>query len=276
MEVNRESTLLIQAGQASRHYWRDLWRFRELFLLLAWRDILVRYKQTVIGISWAVLRPLLTMLVFTFVFGRLAKLPSEGVPYPLLVFAGLLPWQFFSTALSEAGSSLLSNSAMISKIYFPRVIVPSSAIIVGLVDLLIAGVLFFMLMAWYEIHFTWNLVFLPFFVGIAIAAALGAGLLVSALNVKYRDFRYIVPFVLQLGLYISPVGFSSQVVPEQYRSLYALNPMVGVIEGVRWSTLGTGSVPYVHVVTACTVALVLLVSGFVVFRKTEKTFADII
>jgi lipopolysaccharide transport system permease protein len=269
--------LVIEAGHSESRYWKDLWRYRELFYFLAWRDILVRYKQTVIGIIWALIRPFLTMLVFTFVFGSLAKLPSGSVPYPVLVFAGLLPWQFFSSSLAEASNSLITSSNLISKIYFPRIIIPGSAIIVSLVDLAISGVFLFALMAWYGIMPGWNMLTLPIFIIIAFSASLGAGLWLSALTVKYRDFRFVVPFLVQFGLYISPVGFSSAIVPEQWRWLYSLNPMVGVIDGFRWALLGGEYQLYWpgFIISNCLV-LLILVSGIWYFRKTERTFADII
>ena len=233
-----QSVLIIEAGRAERHYWRDLWRYRELFFFLAWRDILVRYKQTVIGMVWALGRPLITMMVFTLVFSKLAKLPSEGVPYPILVFAALLPWQFFSSAFSGAGDSLISNAGMISKVYFPRLVIPTSAVIVSFVDFLISGIILIGLMIWYGFAPNLRMLTLPLFILVAFASAMGAGLWIAALNVKYRDFRIIVPFVVQFGLYISPVGFSSSIVPEQWRLLYSINPMVGVIDGFRWAILG--------------------------------------
>jgi lipopolysaccharide transport system permease protein len=272
---NRE--LVIEAGHSESRYWKDLWRYRELFYFLAWRDILVRYKQTVIGIVWALIRPFLTMLVFTFVFGNLAKLPSGSVPYPVLVFAGLLPWQFFSSALSESSSSLVNSSNLIAKIYFPRIIIPGSAIIVSLVDFLISGCFLIVLMVWYGIVPGWNILLLPIFIIITFIAALGAGLWLSALTVKYRDFRFVVPFLVQFGLYISPVGFSSAIVPEQWRWLYSLNPMVGVIDGFRWALLGGEYQLYWpgFILSNCLLVL-LFVSGIWYFRKTERTFADII
>jgi lipopolysaccharide transport system permease protein len=270
-------TLIIEAGRTERHYWKDLWRYRELFFFLAWRDILVRYKQTAIGVAWALLRPLLTMLVFTLVFGRLAKLPSGGVPYPILVFAALLPWQFFSNAFTEAGNSLISNSAMITKVYFPRLVIPTSAVIVSFVDFLISGAILVALMIWYGFIPNWRIFTLPVFILITFAAATGTGLWIAALNVKYRDFRYIIPFVVQLGLYISPVGFSSNIVPEKWRLLYSVNPMVGVIDGFRWAIMGSNSQIYMpgFVLSLLLVAAVL-VTGVIFFRKTEKTFADLI
>lgn len=270
--------LIIEAGKGERHYWRDLWRFRELFLFLAWRDILVRYKQTLIGIAWAVLRPILTMVVFTIIFGKLAKLPSEGnAPYAIMVFAAMLPWQFFANAFSEAGGSLITNASMISKVYFPRLIVPTSAVIVSLVDLLISTVILAALMAWYGYLPSTRVLALPLFTLMAFAAALGVGLWIAALNVKYRDFRYIIPFIVQFGLYVSPVGFSSTIVPEEWRLLYSLNPMVGVIDGFRWAILGGGTVLYWPGLSLSIVlVMVLLVTGVVYFRRTEKTFADVI
>jgi len=269
--------LIIEAGRTERHYWADLWRYRELFYFLAWRDLVVRYKQTAIGVAWSVLRPVLTMVVFTLVFGKLAKLPSENVPYPILVFAALLPWQLFATAFSEAGNSLISNANMISKVYFPRLIVPASTAIVSCVDFLISLLILAVLMAWYGIGPDWRILALPVFVIIALAAALGAGLWTAALNVRYRDVRFVIPFAVQLGLYISPVGFSSSVIPENWRLLYSVNPMVGVIDGFRWAILG-GEVPLYWPGMALSVGLIVgtLATGIAYFRATEKTFADVI
>ncbi|HEY9608357.1 ABC transporter permease [Allocoleopsis sp.] len=236
--------LVIEAGRAERQYWKDLWRYRELFYFLAWRDILVRYKQTAIGIAWALIRPFLTMIVFTVVFGTLAKLPSEGVPYPILVFAAMLPWQFFANSLSECSNSLISNANLISKVYFPRLIVPTSAVVVSVVDFMISGIILLGLMAWYNFVPSWRILTLPLFILIAFAAALEPGLWLASLNVQYPDFRFIVPFIIQFGLYVSPVGFSSSVVPEKWRFLYSVNPMVGVIDGFRWAILGGGAQRY--------------------------------
>jgi len=272
-----QSVLVLEAGRAERHYWRDLWRYRELFFFLAWRDILVRYKQTVIGIVWALGRPLITMMVFTLVFSKLAKLPSEGVPYPILVFAALLPWQFFASAFSGAGDSLISNAGMISKVYFPRLVIPASAVIVSFADFLISGIILVGLMVWYGFAPNLRMLTLPLFIFVAFAAAMGAGLWIAALNVKYRDFRIIVPFVVQFGLYVSPVGFSSSIVPEQWRLLYSLNPMVGVIDGFRWAILGGNTQLYwPGFFLSLFLVLVILVTGIDYFRKTEKTFADVI
>lgn len=269
--------LIIEAGRTERQYWQDLWRYRELFYFLAWRDILVRYKQTIIGIAWALIRPLLTMLVFTIVFGNLAKLPSEGAPYPIMVFAGMLPWQFFANALAESSNSLISNSNLIAKVYFPRLIIPASAVIVSFVDFMISGIILLGLMAWYNFIPTWRIFTLPFFIAIAFAASMGAGLWLASLNVKYRDFRYIVPFIVQFGLYISPVGFSSTIVPEKWRLLYSLNPIVGVIDGFRWAILGGESKIYFPgFLLSLTLVGLILSTGIWYFRKTEKTFADVI
>ena len=269
--------IVIEAGRTEAQYWRDLWRYRELFYFLSWRDILVRYKQTVIGIAWALIRPLLTMVVFTVVFGKIAKLPSGGVPYPILVFAAMLPWQFFATALSEASNSLIGNSNLISKIYFPRLIVPAGSVITSFVDFLISGAFLVTLMAWYRFVPDWRLATLPLFILLAFAGAMGSGLFLAALNVKYRDFRYIVPFIVQFGMYISPVGFSSSVVPEKWRLLYSLNPMVGVIDGFRWALLRGQSRLYLPgLLASILLTSVLCLSGIWYFRKTERTFADVI
>lgn len=269
--------LIIEAGRTERQYWQDLWRYRELFYFLAWRDILVRYKQTIIGIAWALIRPLLTMVVFTIVFGNLAKLPSEGAPYPIMVFAGMLPWQFFANALAECSNSLISNSNLIAKVYFPRLIIPASAVIVSFVDFMISGIILLGLMVWYNFIPTWRIISLPFFIAIAFAASMGAGLWLASLNVKYRDFRYIVPFIVQFGLYISPVGFSSTIVPEKWRLLYSLNPIVGVIDGFRWAILGGESKIYFPgFLLSLTLVGLILGTGIWYFRKTEKTFADVI
>ena len=269
--------LTIEAGKSSRQYWKDLWRYRELFYFLAWRDVLVRYKQTVIGFAWALIRPLLTMLVFTLVFGHLAKLPSENSPYPILVFAALLPWQFFANAFTEAGNSLISDASLISKVYFPRLIVPTSAVIVSFVDFLISGIILAGLMIWYGFYPSWRICTLPLFILMAFAVAMGAGLWISALNVKYRDFRYIIPFMVQLGLYISPVGFSSSIVPDAWRLLYSANPMVGVIDGFRWAILGGNSQLYwPGLLLSLGLVISILVSGIYFFRSTERRFADLI
>lgn len=273
--------LIIEAGRTERHYWRDLWRYRELFAFLAWRDILVRYKQTAVGVAWALLQPFLTMIVFTVIFGKLAGLPSGGVPYPILVFSAMLPWQFFANALSGASGSIVGNAGLISKVYFPRLIVPASAIVVSLVDFAVSFGLLAALMVWFQFIPSWRFLLLPAFILVAFATALGVGLWITALNVKYRDFKYVLPFVVQFGLYVSPVGFSSSVVRDKFGEsaflLYSLNPMVGVIDGFRWAILG-GTTPIYWPGFAVSLALVglLLASGLWYFRRTERTFADVI
>jgi lipopolysaccharide transport system permease protein len=272
-----EPVLVLEPGRAEQHYWRDLWHYRELFAILAWRDVAVRYKQTAIGVAWAVVRPFLTMVVFTLVFGRLAKLPSVGAPYPVMVFAGMLPWFLFSTILSEASNSLVANTNLVGKVYFPRIIIPSATAVVALVDLGINLVMLAGLMAWFGFLPSWRILFLPFFVMFATLASLGPSLLMTALNVKYRDFRYIIPFVVQFGLYVSPVGFSSAVVPEKWRFWYYLNPVVGPIDGFRWCLLRPGaSFHPIELVYSGAGTLVLLWLGIVYFRATEKSFADVI
>jgi lipopolysaccharide transport system permease protein len=272
-----QQILIIEAGKSERHYWRDLWQYRELFYFLAWRDILVRYKQTVIGLAWSLLQPFVTMVVFTLVFGKLAKLPSGNVPYPILVFAAQLPWQFFANAFSQAGNSLIGNANMISKVYFPRLVIPASAVIVSFLDFLISGVLLVGLMVWYGFMPDWHIITLPIFIFIAFAAAMGAGLWIASLNVTYRDFRYIIPFVVQIGLYISPVGFSSSIVPDKWRLLYSANPMVGVIDGFRWAILGGDAQLYwPGFALSMSLVIFLLITGIIYFRKTERRFADII
>jgi lipopolysaccharide transport system permease protein len=273
-----EFELVLEPGRAERHYWRDLYRYRELFYILAWRDIAVRYKQTVLGVAWALIRPFLTMLIFTVVFGRIAKLPSEGeAPYPLLVLAGMLPWTLFSTALGEASNSLVANANLISKVYFPRVIVPTSAVVVAFVDFLVSLLLLAAVMAYFRFVPGWQVLLLPVFLLLALLASLGPGLYMTALNVKYRDFRYIIPFIVQFGLYVSPVGFSSHVVPEKWRLLYSLNPIVGVIDGFRWCLLGGQSVMDWRGFALSTAASALFLwLGIAKFRSMERSFADII
>lgn len=277
MKNSDQTEIIIEAGRTEAQYWRDLYRYRELFYFLSWRDILVRYKQTVIGAVWAVLRPFLTMVIFTIVFGKLAKLPSEGAPYPILVFSAVLPWQLFANALSEASNSLIGNANLISKIYFPRLIIPASSVITSFVDFLISGIILVALMIWYQFVPGWRVVTLPFFVAIAFVASIGCGLWLAALNVKYRDFRYIIPFIVQFGLFISPVGFSSSIVPGKWRLLYSMNPMVGVIDGFRWAIIGGEILIYwPGFFLSLSLVAIILVTGVRYFRKTEKTFADVI
>jgi len=270
--------IIIEPGRTEKNYWTDLWRYRELFIILSWRDLAVRYKQTIIGILWAIIRPLLTMIVFTVMFGRVAKLPSDGhAPYALMVFAAMLPWMLFSNSLSEASNSLIGNANLISKVYFPRMIVPSATIITALVDFLISFVILVAMMIYYQFMPGWHILFIPFFIILALLASFGPGLWITALNVKYRDFRYVIPFIVQFGLYISPVGFSSNVVPENWRLLYSLNPMVGVIDGFRWCILGGNSPLYLPgFLLSMAIIVFFLWLGVTRFRKMEKTFADII
>mgnify|MGYP001678565641 FL=1 len=275
--TNAGFDLIIEPNRTTGAFFRELLRYRELFYFLAWRDILVRYKQTVIGIAWSVIRPLLTMLVFTVVFGRLARLPNEGVPYPILVFSAMLPWQYFANAMQESSNSLIAESRLISKVYFPRLIVPASSVIVSAADFLISLALLGLLMLGYSFVPSWTFLFMPFFFLLATLAALGAGFWLSALNVKYRDFRYIVPFLVQFGLYVSPVGFSSSVVPERWRLLYSLNPMVGGIDGFRWCVQGTASSLYLPgFLISAAISVLAFSSGVWFFRRTERFFADFI
>jgi lipopolysaccharide transport system permease protein len=272
------SEIIIEAGRTEKNYWGDLWRYRELFLILAWRDLSVRYKQTIIGILWAILRPLLTMVIFTIIFSRIAKLPSDGsAPYALMVFAAMLPWSLFSSSLTESSNSLIDNTNLISKVYFPRLIMPAATLITAFVDFLISFVILIGMMIYYQFAPGWHMLLLPFFIILALLASLGPGLWITALNVKYRDFRYVIPFVVQFGLYVSPVGFSSKVVPEQWRMLYSLNPMVGVIDGFRWCILGGDSPVYLPgFLLSLAIITVFLYLGVSRFRRMEKTFADLI
>lgn len=255
---------------------RELWRYRELFWFLALRDILVRYKQTVVGIAWSILQPLLTMVVFSVIFGRLAKLPSDGVPYPVLTFAALLPWQFFAHSMSSSSKSIVGSASMISKVYFPRLIIPTSAVISGTIDFLISFVILVGMMAWYRIVPTANMIYLPLFLLLTFSAALGAGLWLSALHAEFRDVLYIVPFLIQAGQYVSPVAYSSSIIPEKWKWLYSLNPMVGVIDGFRWSLLGTAMPNWTGMLISAASVFVIFTGGLLYFRKTERTFADVI
>jgi len=273
-----EPVLILEAGRTERNYWRDLYRYRELFYILAWRDIAVRYKQTVIGIAWAVVRPFLTMVIFTVIFGRIAGLQSEGTaPYALMVLAGMLPWTLFSTSLGEASNSLISNANLISKVYFPRLIVPTAAVITAFVDFLISLGLLAVVMLYYMFLPDWRIVFLPLFALWAVAASLGPGLYLTALNVKFRDFRYIIPFVVQFGLYVSPVAYASSKVPADWRLAFSLNPIVGVIDGFRWCLLaGQAELYWPGLLASLAVTAAFLWLGVRQFRKMERTFADLI
>ena len=272
------SEIIIEPGRTEKNYWADLWRYRELFLILAWRDLSVRYKQTIIGILWAILRPSLTMVVFTVIFNRIAKLPSDGsAPYALMVFAAMLPWSLFSSSLTESSNSLIDNANLIGKVYFPRLIMPAATLITAFVDFLISFTILIGMMIYYQFAPGWHILLLPFFIILALLASLGPGLWITSLNVKYRDFRYVIPFVVQFGLYVSPVGFSSKVVPEQWRLLYSLNPMVGVIDGFRCCILGGESPIYLPgFLLSLAIITFLLWLGVSRFRKMEKTFADLI
>ena len=268
------SKIIIEPGRSEKNYWRDLWIFRELFYILAWRDLKVRYKQTVIGAAWSIIRPLLTTIIFTIVFSRVAKLDApEGVPYPILVFCGMLPWQFFANALAEASNSLIGNANLVSKVYFPRLIIPASSIITSLVDLAISFGLLVIMMIFYQFVPNVKIILLPLFIILALAAALGIGLYMTALNVKYRDFRYIIPFIVQIGLYVTPVGFSSHVIPEKWRLWYSLNPMVGIVDGFRWCIVGE-SIYWPGFFISISIIVLFHFVGIVYFRKTEKSFAD--
>jgi lipopolysaccharide transport system permease protein len=274
--------IILEAGRSEKNYWGDLWRYRELFYILAWRDVAVRYKQTVAGAAWAILQPLMSMIIMTLIFGKIAGLPSQGgAPYPVMVFAALLPWQFFSNSLSSASQSVVGNANLISKVYFPRLIIPASSVVVSFVDFLVASLVLIGLMAWYQFWPTWRLVALPGFVLLAILAALGPGLTITALMVRYRDFRFLIPFIVQFGLYVSPVAYSSSVVHDKLGEtlflLYSLNPMVGVIDGFRWALLGGDSmIWWPGFLISLLVTSVLCIAGLRYFRKTEKAFADLI
>lgn len=269
--------IIIEPGRTKSLYWKDLWRFRELFYFLTWRDLLVRYKQTVIGVAWAFIRPFLTMVIFTVLFGRIAKLPSEGIPYPLLVLSGILPWQLFAGAMVECSYSMTKNAGMISKVYFPRLIIPLSGLLTSVVDFCISSLMLLGLMVVFQVAPTWRVLALPAFLLLALLAALGIGLWFAALNVKYRDFQHIIPFVVQVGLYVSPVGFSSAIIPGEWKLLYYCNPMVTVIDGFRWGLLHTDQELYFSgAIAGALVVLLILTTGFWYFRRTERTFADVI
>jgi len=281
---SRESSLsdrilVIRPGKSDRDYWKDLWRYRELFMILAWRDMSVRYKQTIIGVLWAILQPLLTMVVFTLLFSKIAGLPSDGnAPYALMVFSAMLPWTLFSTSFGEASNSLINNAHLISKVYFPRMIIPVASIVTAFVNFLISFVILLALMLYYQFAPSWKILLLPFFILMTLLTSIGSGLWISALNVRYRDFRCVIPFIMQFGLYISPVGFSSSVIPEQWRLLYNLNPMVGVIDGFRWCILDSVHSPLSLQVFLLSITIILFFLWFGVsqFRKMEKSLADLI
>ena len=274
--------LWLEAGAAEKHYWLDLWRYRELFQILAWRDISVRYKQTVLGAAWALLQPFISMVVMTVIFGKVAGLPSEGAaPYAIMVFAAMLPWQFFANALSTASQSLVTNANLVSKVYFPRLLIPASAVAVACIDFFVSFIILAGMMAFYRFAPTWRFLAIPVFTLVAFIAALGPGLIITALNVKYRDFRYVIPFLVQFGMYVSPVAYSSSVIRDKFGETaylaYSLNPMVGVIDGFRWAILGGESRLHLPgLAISLLLGVILLIVGIWYFRKIERTFADII
>lgn len=271
---NEEEELLIEAGASEKNYWRDIWRFRELFYILSWRDIKVRYKQTFIGAAWALLRPLLTMIIFTFIFGRVAGMQKEtSIPYALIVLSAMLPWQFFSTALSEASNSLINNTNLVSKVYFPRLIIPASSVITSFIDFAISFLLLAIVMVFYKFTPSWQILWLPLFIVLSFVASFGVGLYLTAVNVKYRDFRYIVPFIVQFGLFVSPVGYNIYKIPENWRLVYSLNPMAGIINGFRWSVVGE-AMYWPGFFVSLSTTLLSLALGIWYFRRTEKSFAD--
>jgi lipopolysaccharide transport system permease protein len=272
------TVIVLEPGRRDKHYWRDLWHFRELLAIFAWRDITVRYKQTVVGVLWAGLRPLLTMVVFTIVFGEVADLPADGgAPYPVMVFAAMLPWFLMSGIIAGGSGSVVGNASLITRVYFPRVIFPFASAVLPLVDSMISIVLLAILMVWFGHAPSWQILLLPLFFVLAVAVALGPAFFFSALNAKYRDFTFIVPFALQLALYISPVGFSSNVIPDQWRFLYSLNPLVGVVDGFRWSVLGGDTGLYVPgLIVSVVFAGACLWAGLKYFRRAERAFADLL
>lgn len=276
--MHTQKEIIITPNKTLGDSGREIWEYRDLFYFLAWRDFKVRYKQTVIGAVWAVIRPLLTMVVFTIVFGKIAKLPTEGdVPYSIMVFTAMLPWYFFASTLSESANAVVNNSAMISKVYFPRIIIPTAPIFVNLIDFIISFVILLGLMLYYRFVPSIYIVFLPLFLIQAGISALGLGYLIAALNVKYRDFRYVIPFIVQMGLYISPVGFSSHIIPEQWRLIYSINPMVGVIDGFRWMILGDQSALFIQgLYLSIGLSLLLFMIGLSYYLRTERQFADTI
>lgn len=277
LQQRRVPTIVVEPTRGLANFnLREIWDYRDLLLFLAWRDISIRYKQTALGASWAVIQPILTMLIFTIFFGNMAGVPSEGVPYPLFSFAALLPWQYFSTTLGNAANSLVNNSNLLSKVYFPRLLIPVTSLVPPAVDFIIAFVVLIVMMGFYRVAPTWNVLWLPAFMGLAVVTALGVGLWFAALNVKYRDVRYIVPIMVQFGLFVSPVAYPSSMVPAPWRPLYALNPMAGVIEGFRWALLGTNTAPGPMIAVSSVAAIIILVTGLIYFRRTEKTFADVI
>jgi lipopolysaccharide transport system permease protein len=274
--VEQKFSIVIEAGKTEKQYWKDIFRYREVAYFMSWRDILVRYKQTAVGIAWALLRPFLTMVVFTVIFGKLAHMPSGSIPYPILVFAGMLPWQFFASAIAECSTSFITNSNLLTKIYFPRLIIPLSALAVSVIDFLISFAILVGLMVWYQFSPLWTALYIPLLILLTVMCAMGFGVWLAALTVKYRDFKFIVPFIVQLGMYVSPVGFSSSIVPSRWYFLYAMNPMVGIIDAYRWSLLGNVEFPLVSLAQSTAIVIITLLTGIRYFRRTERGFADII
>lgn len=274
MMPSEATEIQIGAGRQDRAYWSDLWHYRELLGFLAWRDVKVRYKQATLGIAWAVVQPAITMVIFTFVFGRLANMPNDNTPYPLVVLAGLLPWQLFSSAFSGASSSLLNNASLVSKVFFPRLIIPLSSLAVALVDFAVVLLLYAGMMVWYGVMPSWHVVFLPLFILLSLMAAFGTGAWLTALTVQYRDFRFIAPFMLQVGVFLSPVGFRTDNMPN-WRNLLALNPLTGVIDGFRWCLLGNSATLDASVTVISVVLIgILVLTGVWYFRRTERLLAD--
>ena len=268
-------TIVIEAGRASKEYWSDMWRQRELLFFLIWRDLLVRYKQTMVGVAWVLLKPAITLAIFSVVFGKWAALPSGGLPYPLVVFAGMLPWFFFSTAVSDCSNSIINNSSIVGKIYFPRLLIPVNSLLVALVDYAVSCSLIVVLVIWTGFYPDWRIAMLPLLTIWVAALSFGFGVWGAALNVRHRDLRFIIPFLLQLGIYISPVGYSAAIVPERFKLLYSLNPMVGIIDSFRWAILGGSFDVYLPgVMISAGVTIILVVTGVIYFRRVEKMFAD--
>ena len=255
---------------------RSLWEYRELLYFLTWRDIKVRYKQTALGAVWAILQPMATMLIFSLFFGRLVKVPSDGIPYPIFAFAALVPWTFFANGLNQSSNSLIASANLLKKVYFPRLAIPIATVLAGVIDFILAFVVLLLLIAYYRITPTINIVWTPLFLALAFVTSLGVGLWMSALNVKYRDVRYVVPFLIQIWLFATPVAYPSSLLSQPWRTIYGLNPMVGVVEGFRWALLGTNTAPGLMVAASGVAALLILISGAFYFRYMEKTFADVV
>jgi lipopolysaccharide transport system permease protein len=278
--VGEQSSAIITMIQPSRGWvslkLRDLWEYRELIYFLTWRDIKVRYKQTVLGAAWAIIQPFFTMVVFSLFFGKLGKIPSDGIPYPIFCYAALVPWTFFANGLSQSSNSLVGSANLIQKVYFPRLVMPISSVISGMVDFVLAFVVLLGMMLYFGVVPTWNVVWLPLLLLLALTTALGVGLWLSALNVEYRDVRYVVPFLTQFWMFASPIAYPSSLLSEPWRTLYGLNPMVGVVEGFRWALLGTQTAPGPLIIVSSLASLAILIGGAFYFRRMEKTFADVV